>query len=97
MRLKRQFFLISCLFFFLLTSLQSQAVRSEDDREPSRIGYGVNLGNIRFYNRSFEFGLSPNVAYRVGESLAFGLMLKADYFYQKDGNDYQLLNLKPNV
>lgn len=62
----------------------SQSVKSdEDDREPSRIGYGVNIGNIRFYNRAFEFGLAPNVAYRLTESLSAGFMLKVDYFFEK--------------
>ena len=83
MSLTKQFYLAIICFALSLTSLQSQSVRSEDDKEPSRIGYGVNLGNIRFFNHSFEFGLSPNVAYRVTESLAFGFMLKADYYYEK--------------
>ncbi|MBK9984216.1 MAG: hypothetical protein IPP15_17905 [Saprospiraceae bacterium] len=52
-------------------------------KEPSPIGFGINLGNVSFYNHSFQFGLSPNVAYRVGESLALGFMLKANYYYQK--------------
>ena len=73
----------------LVSSGQSQAAREKDDKEPSRIGYGVNLGNIRFYNRTFEFGLAPNIAYRVTESLAIGFMLKVDYFSTKyyDFND----------
>ncbi len=62
----------------------SQSVRTEeDDKEPSRVGYGLNIGNIRFYNRAFEFGLAPNVAYRLSESLSVGFMLKVDYFFQK--------------
>ena len=73
----------------MATSLAAQSDRDKDDKEPSRIGFGVNLGNIRFYNRTFEFGLAPNVAYRVTESLALGFMLKADFFSTKyyDFND----------
>ncbi|MEO5907224.1 MAG: hypothetical protein ABIQ11_10885, partial [Saprospiraceae bacterium] len=74
-------------FALLLSTITmgfSQSVKTEeDDREPSRIGYGVNIGNIRFYNRAFEFGLAPNVAYRLSESLSVGFMLKVDYFFQK--------------
>lgn len=73
---------------FLIASLMTasaQNSRKEDEgtREPSRIGYGVNLGNIRFYNNSFELGLSPNIAYRFGESFAVGFMLKTEYYYKK--------------
>jgi hypothetical protein len=52
-------------------------------KEPSPIGFGINLGNVSFFNHTFQFGLSPNVAYKVSESLALGLMLKANYYYEK--------------
>ncbi|HZV68354.1 MAG TPA: hypothetical protein VFG10_02390 [Saprospiraceae bacterium] len=52
-------------------------------KDPAPIGYGVNLGNVSFFNHTFQFGLAPNVAYKVGESLALGFMLKVDYYYEK--------------
>lgn len=86
-----QFLLAFTLLISATTTGFSQSVRTvEDDREPSRIGYGVNIGNIRFYNRSFEFGLAPNIAYRLSESLSVGFMLKVDYFFQK----YPIQNAK---
>src|SRR5688572_23675408 len=82
---KRQYCLILFFIaaFFIKLTAQSSRTEEKDVKEPSRIGYGVNLGNLRFYNGSFEFGLAPNVAYRFGESFAVGFMLKADYFYKK--------------
>jgi hypothetical protein len=77
---------IFCAMAFVLCMGPAEAQSSKsgkDDKEPSRLGYGVNIGNIRFYNRTFEFGLAPNIAYRATESLAFGFMVKADYYYAK--------------
>lgn len=73
-------------FFIIITLLngKSQTIhKPQKTMEASPIGWGVNLGNISFFNRTFQFGLAPNVAYRIGESLAFGFMLKADYYYEK--------------
>lgn len=85
MNILRQYALAFLLLMaFSLSADAQKRDRDEDfDKEPSRIGYGVNIGNIRFYNSSFEFGLAPNIAYRVSESFAVGFMLKADYFYKK--------------
>lgn len=96
MHLIRQYFLISFMLALVLTDGISQTRKDEDkdfQKEPSRIGWGLNLGNIRFYNRTFEFGLAPNVAYRISEPFAVGFMLKADYFFTKyedfNGNLYK--------
>jgi long-subunit fatty acid transport protein len=84
MNILRQFSIaLLCLAFSFSAAAQSREKDKEFDKEPSRIGFGVNIGNIRFYNSAFEFGLAPNVAYRVSEAFAVGFMLKADYFYKK--------------
>ncbi len=57
--------------------------------EVNKLGYGVNLGNLYFGNNEFQFGLAPNIAYKLEDQLAVGFMLKADYYYYKD-NYYQL-------
>ncbi len=69
----------------LLSGASAQSAHSQDKKKdhPSRIGWGVNVGNIQFYTHSFNFGLAPNVAYRLTESLAAGFMLKLDYYYEK--------------
>lgn len=97
---KKTFLLLLLFIGFTLGSLSAQSVREDEDDTESRIGFGVNLGNIRFFNSSFEFGLSPNVAYRVSESFALGFMLKADYFYKKyrsQGVKYSAFDLGPTV
>jgi long-subunit fatty acid transport protein len=53
------------------------------EKEPSKWGYGLNLGNIYFSNQTFEIGLDPNVAYRLDDALAVGFMLKMNYYYAK--------------
>lgn len=76
--------LFGALIMMMTSILHGQAVRADkDDKEASRIGYGVNLGNIRFYNSTFEFGLAPNIAYRIAEPLSVGFMLKTDYYFAK--------------
>src|SRR5688500_14938074 len=75
--------LLSLLFSLQSLEAQSRRTDEEEMKEPSRIGYGVNLGNIRIYNRTFEFGLAPNIAYRITDPFAVGFMLKADYFFTK--------------
>ncbi len=76
--------LITLLLLVILINGNAQSKKAPPKaKEPSPIGYGINLGNVSFYNHSFQFGLAPNVAYKVGESLALGFMLKANYYYQK--------------
>ena len=73
-------FVFSATFF----SLDAQSRKKDDkDKEPSRIGFGANLGNIAFSTNTFQFGLSPNIAYKLAEPLAVGLMVKLDYYYIK--------------
>jgi hypothetical protein len=55
----------------------------EKEKAPSRLGYGINLGNIYFTNYSFSIGLDPNIAYKLDEALAVGFMLKMNYYYEK--------------
>ncbi len=64
-----------------VAGLQAQTRKPPPKKEekPSPFGFGFNIGNIRFGNNSFEFGLSPNVAYRFSESVAAGFMLKLQY------------------
>lgn len=102
MHLKRHFALLLLILTvtFSQAGAQSRDKAKEIDKEPSRIGFGVNLGNLRFYNNAFEFGLSPNVAYRVSESFALGFMLKADYFYKKyrsQGKKFSAFDFGPTV
>jgi hypothetical protein len=67
-----------------LNNANSQTPKNQKKgKEPSPIGWGVNIGNIRFYNNAFEFGLAPNIAYRLGETLSVGFMMKLDYYYQR--------------
>ncbi len=49
----------------------------------SKVGYGINLGNLYFTNFSFSIGLDPNIAYKLDEALAVGFMLKMNYYYEK--------------
>ena len=62
---------------------QSSAPKVKVEDEPSRIGWGINIGSIGFANSNFQLGLTPNIAYRLTESLAAGMMLKLDYYHQK--------------
>jgi len=69
---------------------QSGTTAPEDnDKKVSRIGYGANIGNISFYGSEFQFGIAPNIAYKLEDQLAVGFMLKLDYYYFKDSY-YQL-------
>lgn len=88
------------VIFTLGPSFAQSGKEDKPDREPSRVGFGVNLGNIRFYNNAFEFGLSPNIAYRIGETFAVGFMLKTDYFYKKytsQGVKFSAFDFGPTV
>lgn len=75
----------SCLLalFTLGTGVAQTTHPPQKPKKTSPVGYGINLGNVSFYNHTFQFGLAPNVAYKVGESLALGFMLKVDYYYEK--------------
>lgn len=78
--------LLAIIFFqvFILVALQAQQEEEvEMKSKPVNLGFGVNIGNIRFYNNAFQFGLSPNIALRLGEATAVGLMLKLNYNYQR--------------
>ncbi len=102
MHIRAQFYLVIFCLISIFHQVNGQTNRKDekDDREPSRIGFGANLGNIRFYNSSFEFGLAPNVAYRFGESFAVGFMLKSDYFYKKyrsQGVKFSAFDFGPTV
>ena len=59
------------------------ATKPAPEESKSKLGFGVNLGNIAFAGSAFELGLSPNIAYKLNEALAVGFMLKLNYFYQK--------------
>lgn len=91
MSIKKYTFLLILVLAVLISEASGQvSTDSGKDREPSRFGFGANLGNIRFYNRTFEFGIAPNAAYKISESLAVGFMVKLDYYYAK----YDQLSLK---
>ena len=62
----------------------SSPKEKEEDDEETKIGFGFNIGNISFAGSEFQFGLSPNVAYRVSDPFAVGFMVKLDYYYFKD-------------
>lgn len=53
------------------------------DSEPSKWGFGVNLGNIAFAGSAVNIGLDPNVAYRFQDGLAVGFMMKMNYYHAK--------------
>ncbi len=76
--------LSSLIILICLINGNAQSKQSpKKGKEPSPVGFGINLGNVSFFNHTFQFGLSPNVAYKVSESLALGLMLKVNYYYEK--------------
>ena len=61
----------------------ANAPEEKKEESKSKLGYGVNLGNIAFAGSAFELGLSPNIAYKLSETFAVGFMLKLNYFYEK--------------
>lgn len=78
------FLLLLILTFSGRTSFAQSGTRSAPKKEKnSPLGLGVNIGNIGFYNNYFTFGLSPNVALRIGDEVAVGFMLKAQYIYER--------------
>jgi hypothetical protein len=78
---------LTLLLFFQLTFISGVHAQNADkekgNSKPFPLGFGINVGNIRFYNDAFQFGLSPNVALPIGESAAVGLMLKLNYNYER--------------
>lgn len=73
------------------------AVKKDD--EPSRWGFGVNLGNIGFSSTAVAIGLDPNVAYRLEENLAVGFMMKMNYYHAKYYNtlNYSSFDWGPTI
>lgn len=51
--------------------------------EPTKWGFGINLGNMGFSNSTVQIGLDPNVAYKLDEAFALGFMMKLFYYYAK--------------
>lgn len=63
---------------------EAEAKAKQDKaEEPSKIGWGVNIGNIGFSTYTFQLGLAPNVAYKLDDAFAVGFMVKLDYYYAK--------------
>src|SRR4030095_2501029 len=64
---------------------QKEKESGKDKEKTSHFGYGVNIGNIFFAGNTFQFGLGPNIAYKLNksESLAVGFIAKLDYYYAK--------------
>ncbi len=68
--------------------------------EPSKWGWGVNLGSIYFTRNSYQLGLDPNLAYRLDINLAVGFMMKMNYYHTKDpfsGLKYDAFNVGPTL
>jgi len=84
------------------TEPEETTTTPEKKKEEPRLGYGVNLGALQFAGNTFQFGLSPNVAYKLQEIWVVGFMLKVDYYYFKitDGNQnykYSSFGLGPTI
>ena len=64
---------------------KSSAAKSDvkKDDEPSKWGFGVNIGNIGFAGDAVNIGLDPNVAYRIADNFAAGFMMKMNYYHAK--------------
>lgn len=90
MRLYRNILFATLIILSFLTSGRAQTSQQKKGKEPSRFGWGINLGNIGFSNSTFQFGLGPNIAYKIGDPLAIGLMFKLDYYYVR----YRSIDLK---
>lgn len=60
---------------------KKEAIKKDD--EPSKWGFGVNLGNIGFAGSAVNIGLDPNVAYRLADNFAVGFMVKMNYYHAK--------------
>jgi len=76
------------------------ATKPATEESKSKLGYGVNLGNIAFAGSAFEIGMSPNIAYKLDEALAVGFMLKLNYYYEKYpqyGLKYSAFDLGPTI
>jgi hypothetical protein len=53
-------------------------------KEEPRFGYGVNLGALQFAGNTFQFGLSPNIAYKLSECLGSGFYVKSGLLLFQD-------------
>ena len=62
---------------------EAKSAPEKVEKEPSKFGYGVNIGNLFFTNTSFSIGLDPNVAYKLNDVVAVGFMLKMNYYYER--------------
>lgn len=83
-------FLLPGLILFALLVLSLGNAAAQGSRTPpkkakkvSPVGFGMNLGNIRFGNSTFDMGFTPNVAVRLSNNFALGAMLRLDYRYYK--------------
>jgi|GEM_PF-992736 len=56
---------------------------TKKEKEPSKWGFGINLGNIGFAGNVVQIGLDPNVAYRLADNFAVGFMMKMNYYHEK--------------
>lgn len=64
-------------------STASKSGTASKESEPSKWGFGVNLGNIGFSGSAVNIGLDPNVAYRIQDGLAAGFMMKMNYYHAR--------------
>ncbi len=62
---------------------KSTAGNAPKAAEPTKWGFGINLGNMGFSNSTVQIGLDPNVAYKLDEAFAVGFMMKLFYYYAK--------------
>ena len=78
-------YILFLLLFGFAISISAQSRRPKPPKQEflDKLWVGINLNDLRFGSGSFSFGLSPMVAYEVTENFSMGLMLKADYFYQR--------------
>ncbi|MDX1477483.1 MAG: hypothetical protein R3301_07225 [Saprospiraceae bacterium] len=70
----------------LLSTLAEGQSRRSDRDQPTfgeRVWFGVDVNDLRFGGGTFTFGLTPMAAVEVANNVSLGLMLKADYYYEK--------------
>jgi hypothetical protein len=81
------------------TKSSSSKQDTKKDDEPSKWGFGVNLGNIGFSGDAVQIGLDPNVAYRLADNFAVGFMMKMNYYHAKyyDNLRYTSFDWGPTV
>ncbi|MDX1408694.1 MAG: hypothetical protein R3330_11190 [Saprospiraceae bacterium] len=73
------------LLSVIISMADAQSRRPQRDAPEfgERIWFGVDVNDLRFGNGTFTFGLTPMAAIEVAENVSLGLMLKADYYYEK--------------